>query len=200
MIALAAVALLGCIGYLVNLSRTFKPNSFGIEIGRVAESEANRIGAGIAALGLVGQRSLVDSTLPYPIWYPTNDGSGELSRLLPYWSTDARALGEPARSASTRRVSAKVGHLPPGSAGTQYVHLIVQAPAATTMIVRIAAVDPTQPELPWRIRISPGTGYFTLAAWSTAVRSVTVHGDHVKALSIRSGAITLASPVSRGFR
>lgn len=190
------IALAACVAYLINLSHTFGPAQFSIQMGRAGSARANLIGAGIAALGRTGQRSLVDGLVPYPVYYPRNDGTGELSFLMPYWSTDTRTFGEGRIAGVDQAGVIRWAHFHPGGAGPQYVRVVVQTPAATSMIVRIAAANPTQPETPWRISMRPGTHSFTLAAWSTAAPRVTVTGRRVRVLSVRAGAITLGSAVT----
>jgi hypothetical protein len=200
-IAVTVAALAFCGAYLFNLVHSsFNANEFGIQSGRAGMAEADRVGAGVAALGRAGERSLIDSTVPYPIYYPMNDGSSELGDgLLPYWSTTARTFGE-GRIAGVDLTTGVVRwasfHDDAGGTQLKYVRVVVRASAATTMVVRIAASQPTQPEVPWRISMPAGAHSVTLAAWATAVRSVSVRGPHLSVLSVRPGTVTLGAPVA----
>jgi hypothetical protein len=190
------VALAVCVGYLINLSHTFGPSQFSIQMGRSGSAHADRIGSGITTLGRTGQRSLVDSVVPFPVWYSTTDGSSRLSVLMPYWSSAARTFGEGHIAGIDQTGAVRWASFHAGGAGTQYVRLVVRTPIRTTMLVRIAAIRPTQPETPWRISLTPGTHSLTLAAWSSAVRTVNVTGRQVRVVGIRTGTITLGPPVT----
>jgi hypothetical protein len=69
---------------------------------------------------------------------------------------------------------------------------------ATTVLVRISADKPAQPETLWRIPVTPGNHSFTLAAWSPKVRDVSVGGRDVSVVSVRAGTVTLGPIVSAG--
>ncbi len=195
-LAWCCLGLAAGVAYLTNLSRTFNAAQFSIETGRSASAQADRIGAGIAALGRPGEYSLLDAVVPYPVWYTGNDGTGKLSGLMPYWSTHARTLGEGRIAGIDKLGVVRWATFHPGAAGPQYARVLVRTPVATTMLVRIAAVQPTQPEALWRISLAPGSHSFTLTTWSTRVRDVSASGPDVRVLSIRTGSITLGSPVA----
>jgi hypothetical protein len=181
---------------LFNLSRTFDKDQFSIQMGKAGSAQADRIGAGIAALGRAGERSLVDATVPFPVWYQATDGTSELSTLMPYWSTQARTFGEGRIAGVDNSGAVRWATFHVGDPGPQYARVVVRAPVATTVLVRISADKPTQPETPWRIPVAAGTHSLTLTAWSTRVRGVAVGGRDVSVVSVHAGTVTLGPLVT----
>jgi hypothetical protein len=180
--------------YLVNLHRTFQINWFNERSGRAAAGYSAQVGAGLSALAPDERSSVVDSVLPSPVWYVTNDGLNELSSLMPFWSSKVRAVGEGSQlTALDPSGTLRWAKLSPGGTGPLYVHVDASATAPTTMTVRIVAVAPTEPEVPWHVKVEPGTHSFTLPAWSTSVKALAVGGVHL--LSSQTGTLSLGSPV-----
>jgi hypothetical protein len=190
------IVLLGCAGYLFNLSRTFNGSQLGIESGRAATAQSDRIAAGVAALGRRGRYSLVDATVPFPVWYQGADGAGELSRLMPFWSTSVRPYGEGRIASIDTTGTVRWAFFHPHGPGTQYVRVVVLARARTTVTIHIIAANPTQPEDPRRVTMGPGVHSFIFPAWSTTVDTVTVTGPNVTLRARETGSITLGSPVT----
>jgi hypothetical protein len=195
-LAWGCISLAACVLYITNLAHTFNKDQFSIAMGTAGSSQANNIGAGIAALGRAGERSLVDATVPFPVWYQANDGTSELSSLMPYWSVHARTFGEGSIAGIDKNGVVRWATFHAGAAGPQYARVVVRAPVATTVLVRISANKPTQPETPWRIPVAPGTHSLTLTTWSTKVRGVAVGGHDVSVVSVRAGTITLGPIVT----
>lgn len=188
-----SAAILGAL-YLVNLHATFQANWFNEDSGRAAAGYSEKVGVGLSALGRAQWASVVDSVLPFPVWYSTNDGLNELSSLLPFWSSKVRAVGEgPHLTALDPTGTLRWATFHPGGTGPLEVRVTVSATVPTTMTVRIMAVNSTEPEVPWHIKVGPGTHSFTLPAWSSRVRSVAIHG--VRVLSIQTGTVSLESAV-----
>jgi hypothetical protein len=180
--------------YLMNLHATSQANWFNERSGRAAAAYSAQVGAGLSALGRDQQASVVDSVLPSPVWYVTNDGLNELSNLLPFWSSKVRAVGEgPNLTALDPNGTLRWATFHQGGTGSLDVRATVSTTEPTTMAVRITAASPIEPEVPWHIKIGPGTHSFTLPAWSTSIQSVAIHG--VRALSIETGTLSLGSAV-----
>jgi len=83
--------------YILNLKATFRVHWFNELSGRASAEYSARVDAGLSALGRAQRTSVVDSVVPFPVWYETSDGLNELSSLLPFWSTTVRAIGEGSR-------------------------------------------------------------------------------------------------------
>ena len=182
--------------FLVNLNMSFNDNPFGQAMGDAAAVESGHIGAGLRALGPAGQRSLIDSALEWPLWYPAHDGSGELSTLMPYWSASAEPVGEGRIAGLDGTGTVRWATFHPSTPGLQYVRVTVIALKPTTMTVRISASHPSQPETPWRLAVTPGRHTFTLPAWSDNVASVSVHHGPSLALDgVATGSVALGKPV-----
>jgi hypothetical protein len=180
--------------YLMNLHTTSQANWFNERSGRAAAAYSAQVGAGLSALGRDQQASVVDSVLPSPVWYVTNDGLNELSNLLPFWSSKVRAVGEgPNLTALDPNGTLRWATFHQGDTGSLDVRATVSTTEPTTMTVRITAASPIEPEVPWHLKVGPGTHSFTLPAWSTSIRSVAIHG--VRALSIETGTLSLGSAV-----
>jgi hypothetical protein len=180
--------------YLINLHATAQTNWFSERSGKAAAGYSAQVGAGLSALGRDQRDSVVDSVLPSPVWYATSDGLNELSNLMPFWSSRVQAIGEgPRLTALDPSGTLRWAAFHPSGTGPLDVRVIVSALAPTTITVRITAVTPTEPEVPWHIKVGPGTHSFTLPAWSTGVQSVTIHG--ARALGIETGTVSLGNPV-----
>jgi hypothetical protein len=189
----ALVVILGAL-YLVNLHATFRVNWFNELSGRAAATYSARLGTGLSALRGAQRRSVVDSVLPFPVWYETSDGLNELSSLMPFWSSKVRAIGEgPHLTALDPNGTLRWATFHPGGTGPLEVRVTVNATAPTTTTVQIAAAAPTEPVMPWHIKVRAGTHSFTLPAWSTRVQSVAVQG--VRVLSIQTGTVSLGNAV-----
>jgi hypothetical protein len=180
--------------YLVNLHATFRAVWFNERSGRAAAGYSENVGAGLSALAVDQRASVVDSAVPFPVWYTTNDGLNELSSLLPFWSSKVRAVGEgPQLTALDPNGALRWATFHAGGTGSQEVRVTVSATAPSTMTVRIRAEMTAEPVIPWRIKVEPGTRSFTLPAWSTKVLSVSVDG--VRVHEIQTGTLSLGNTV-----
>jgi hypothetical protein len=187
------LVILGAV-YLVNLHATFRANWFNEDSGRAAAGYSEKVSAGLSALGRDQRASVVDSALPFPVWYATNDGLNELSSLLPFWSSKIRAVGEGSHLTALDPTGVlRWATFHPGGTGPLEVRVTVSATVSTTMTVRVMAVNPTEPDVPRHIEVGSGTHSFTLPAWSPRIQSVTIHG--VRVLSIQTGTVILGSAV-----
>jgi hypothetical protein len=180
--------------YIVNLKATFRVNWFNELSGRASAEYSARVDAGLSALSRVQRASGVDSVVPFPVWYETSDGLNELSSLLPFWSTAVRAVGEgPRLTALDHSGTLHWATFQQGGTGPLDVHVTMSAAAPSTMTVLIVAAAPSEPEVPWHIRVEPGIHSFTLPAWSTTIRSVAVYG--ARELAVQTGVLSLGSAV-----
>ena len=166
---------------------------------------SGNIAAGVETLPRSQEQSIIDESLPYPVWYGPIFGyipkNGELHRLMPNWSTTARAFGEgPAivgldqngqlRQASF--VAETAGH--PSRGASLYEKIVVTAPSRTTMRVVVDGVRPMEPPAPWTIPVGPGTHSFVLPVWSSALHSVRVSGRGVRLDALQTGTVLLGAP------
>jgi hypothetical protein len=184
--------------YVVNLSITFSANTNTfVELAEQAASGYTAaLAAGLAALPSAQRDSVVDSVLPYPVWYQTNNGEAELSRLLPFWSTAIRTFGEgPKLVALDPRGVLRSATFHPGDAGLQYVRVTVTATRDTVLTVQVRATEPTQPAVRWHIDVGSGTHSFTVPAWSNQVLSVTALGAGLRVVGKQTGTLTLGAVV-----
>ena len=203
----------GCLLYLGNLHATYVRGPGGwTQLGHQASVVSGNIAAGINALPRSQQQSIVDVSLPFPVWYNSIFGyvpkNGEFDRLMPNWSSTSRAYGEGPKLVG---IDAD-GHLHPvtfdaqssgNSAGgasvslgasvgaSLYERIVVTAPSRTTMRVVIMGVRPMEPPAPWLIPIGPGMHSFVLPVWSNSLRSVRVSGRGVKLVALKTGTVVL---------
>jgi hypothetical protein len=203
----------GCLLYLGNLHATYVRGPGGwTQLGHQASVVSGNIAAGINALPRSQQQSIVDVSLPFPVWYNSIFGyvpkNGEFDRLMPNWSATSRAYGEGPKLVG---IDAD-GHLRPvtfdaqssgNSAGgasvslgasvgaSLYERIVVTAPSRTTMRVVITGVRPMEPPAPWLIPIGPGTHSFVLPVWSNSLRRVRVSGRGVKLVALKTGTVVL---------
>ncbi len=184
--------------YLVNLNSTFDTVSWAKQWGATAAAISAHLGSGIRALKPGQQSSLVDSTVPFPIWWPPVYGvfipGGRLSNLLPFWSSTVHTFGEGPRitgidaSGTLRWATFHVAGV-----GDLYERITISASTRTVVHIKIEAMKPTQPESPWTIPTGPGTHTFVLTTWSTTVQSVHVTGHDIRVLQSQAGTVTLGS-------
>ena len=203
----------GCLLYLGNLHATYvrDPQAWR-QLGDQASVVSANIAAGINALPPSQQHSIVDISLPFPVWYSPIYGyvpkNGEFDRLMPNWSSTSRAYGEGPRlvgldadghlhrvtfDAQGSRPSAEGASVFLGeSAGASlYERIVVTAPSRTTMRVVIVGVRPMEPTAPWLIPIDAGMHSFVLPIWSNSLRSVRVSGRGVTLVALKTGKVVL---------
>jgi hypothetical protein len=208
----------GSLLYLGNLHATYvRDPGDSRRQGAGAMVVSGNVAAGINALLPDEQHSIVDVSMPYPIWYDPIFGylpkNGEFDRLMPNWSSTARTYGEGPRlvgldaSGQLHRVAFDQ-HASGSSTGTSeslgasagaslYERIVVTAPSPTTMRVAIVGVRPIEPPAPWLIPVGPGVHSFVLPVWSNTLRSVRVSGRGIKLVALQSGTVDFDPAVSR---
>ncbi len=216
---IASIIGAGCLLYLGNLRGTYARDPDGWrKVGDEASVVSRNIAAGINALPSSREDSIVDVSLPFPIWYNSIFGylpkNGEFDRLMANWSSTARTYGEGSKlvgldaQGQLRRVSFEVqGSVPPTGGASMvlgasvgaplYERIVVSAPSRTKMRIDIVGVRPVEPLAPWLISVDPGTHSFVLPAWSNTLRSVRVSGRGIKLVALQSGAVDFDAVVSR---
>lgn len=181
---------------VVNLGFTFNAVPLFTDNGHAAGIISHRVGSGVAALGPASS-SLVDTVLTYPMWYPGHDGSGEVSKLLPFWFPADRVLGAGSRIAVVGPDGfVRWATFDIGANGPQYVRISALATKRTMLLVRIIGVRPTQPEAAFALTLEPGLQAFTLPAWSTEVRSVSLQHGAGATASVDVGVVEAGQIVS----
>jgi hypothetical protein len=206
-----------CLFYLGNLHATYvRGPGLSRQLGDQASVVSGNIAAGINALPRSQEHSIVDVSLPFPVWYNPIFGylpkNGELDRLMPNWSSTARTYGEGPRLAGLdahgqlRRVSFDAQSSGPSAGGASleasaslgssvgaplYERIVVTTPFRTTVRVVILGVRPIEPSAPWLIPVDRGMRSFVLPVWSTALRSVRVSGRGVKLVGLQTGTVVL---------
>lgn len=195
----------GCMLYLVNLNATFRHDPASRLLGERASTISENIATSIQALPRSQNHSIVDDSMPYPIWYQAFWGyvpkNGEFDRLMPNWSATARTYGE---GPHLVELDAS-GHLRPASflqvdaqhpnAGTDlYERIVVKSAHPTTMRALIEGVRPFEPVAPWSIPVRPGTHSFVLPVWSSTLRSARVSGPGLHVVTLQTGTVVLEGP------
>jgi hypothetical protein len=206
-----------CLLYLGNLHATYvRGPGLLRQLGDQASVVSGNIAAGINALPRSQEHSIVDVSLPFPVWYNAIFGylpkNGEFDRLMPNWSSTARTYGEGPRlvgldaHGQLRRVSFDAHGSGPLAGGPSlgasaslgssvgaplYERIAITAPYRTTVRVVIVGVRPIEPPTPWLISVDPGMRSFVLPVWSTALRSVRVSGRGVKLVGLQTGTVVL---------
>ena len=173
---------------------------------------SGNIAAGINALPPSQQHSIVDVSLPFPVWYNPIFGylpkNGEFDRLMPNWSSTARAYGEGPRlvgldaDGQLHRVSFDAQGSGPSAGGASVSlrsvrrsvpvredcrhrsfsdHDARRHSGGSTDRARRALADP----------LGPGMHSFVLPVWSNSLRSVRVSGRGVKLVALKTGTVVL---------
>ena len=174
-----------CVCYLGNLHATYERDpGYSRQLGARATVVSANIAAGIKALPPSRQQSIVDVSMPFPIWYDPILGylpkNGEFDRLMPNWSSTAHTYGEGQRlvgldaDGQLHRVSFDVQSASPTTGGASeslgasagaslYERIVVTAPSPTVMRIVVVGVRPVEPVAPWLIPLGPGRHSFVLA-------------------------------------
>lgn len=191
---LAATVSLGLL-YLITLTHSTNADRFGRTNGQHAHEISDRISHGLRP----GMTNLVDTTLGWPIFYRSKDGSDQVSTLSPFWAPDIKAIGQGddplavAPDGTVRHVSFTAGKSGP----VEYVRLVVDAKQPTTMTVNIHGHQSLEPNHPYAIAVPAGTTSFILPVWAAHLASLNIQHDSTLAIiSNDIGTITLTSPLA----
>ncbi len=211
-----------CVCYLGNLHATYERGpGYSRQLGARAAVVSANIAAGIKALPPSRQQSIVDVSMPLPIWYDPILGylpkNGEFDRLMPNWSSTARTYGEGQRlvgldaDGRLHRVSFDVQSASPTTGGASeslgasagaslYERIVVTAASPTVMRIVVVGVRPVEPVAPWLIPLGPGRHSFVLPVWSNTLRSVRVSGRGIKLVARQTGTVVLGELESSATR
>jgi hypothetical protein len=199
----------GCLLYLGNLDSTFaRGPGHWRQLGDQASVVSGNIAASVDALPQSQDRSIIDVSLPYPVWWAPIFGylpkNGEFNRLMPNWSSTARTFGAGPELVGLdgsgllcRASFVADGAAHPDAGASLYEKIVVTTPSPTTMRVLIEGVRPIEPPAPWMIPVGPGTHFFVLPVWSSALRSVRVSGEGVRLDGMQTGTVLLGQPERR---